>query len=129
MKFFRGSVFIGFLIALASLTLPFAILPEGNHVFYGHKFILAYVSIFVAALIFVASWFKRTVTISLLSLLLAVSNLFFCVFLTVALSVFRDGHIDGVLEYGSGIYTLISSALFLLIVNGLDVYHSYKNRL
>lgn len=127
------SLFTGLCLFLSciSLTLPYSKF-EGfsfTEFFYGHEYILAFVSVFLFSLVAMASWVKRSRTVSLLGLMLSLSNLFFSVFIMVTITVFRNAHLDFEFEYMYGIWVLLFAAVSLLIVSINDVVLTYKEKL
>lgn len=120
-----------FFLACISLALPFSKF-EGlrfTEFFYGHEYILAFVSVFLFSLIAIASWVKRSRTVSLLGLLLSLSNVFFCVFIMVTITVFRNAHFDFEFEYMYGIWVLLFASVSLVIISVNDVILTYKKKL
>lgn len=113
-----------------SLTLPYSqcVIPSCDIVFYGYQYPLAYVSVLMLLLVTIVSFVKRSVTISLLGLLFALSNFFFTIFLMVFVSFYNDGLFDSIMELGSGVYLNLIFAVFILVIGVIDIYKSYKKK-
>lgn len=113
-----------------SLTLPYSqcVIPSCDIVFYGYQYPLAYVSVLMLLLVTIVSFVKRSVTISLLGLLFALSNFFFTIFLMVFVSFYNDGLFDSIMELGSGVYMNLIFAVFILVIGVIDIYKSYKKK-
>jgi len=131
MKNVHLSLVLSLLAVVFSLTLPYSscVNPGCNLVVYGFQSPLAYISVVMILLTTIASFVKRSVTISLLGLLFSLSNFFFLIFLIVVVSFFKQGMINYEMQLGSGIYVNLAAACFVLLVAVNDTYSSYKKKL
>ncbi|NRA12074.1 MAG: hypothetical protein HRT57_08995 [Crocinitomicaceae bacterium] len=130
MKNLRFITAVGFILAFSSLAMPYSKFEEGDQIeiLYGYEYILADVSLIMFLFIVISSWAKRTRTVSLLRLLLSLSNFFFCIFILIAMTVFRDAHSMFETEYMNGVLFLLFAGISLVFVSGIDVYQTFKRK-
>ncbi|MFT6246513.1 MAG: hypothetical protein ACJAXI_003293 [Crocinitomicaceae bacterium] len=128
LKFLTTSCLI---IACASLAMPYSKFLELGYtdIFYGHDYVLTWVSMFMFFLITLVSWVKRSRTVALLGLLLSMSNIFFSIFIMITMTVFRSAHSNFEFEYMNGMWVLLFAAVSVLIASVFDVVQTFKKNL
>ena len=119
------------IIACASMAMPYSKYLELGYteILYGHGYVLTWVSIFILFLITLVSWVKRSRTVSLLGLLLSMSNMFFSIFIMITMAVFRSAHYNFEFEYMNGMWVLLFAAVSILIASVIDVTQTFKKNL
>lgn len=120
------------LLALIALMLPFTVIDYGSVefdiVYYTYENSFIYINEAIILVIAILSLVKRTVNIALLGLMFSIANMFFIFLIFVSISVFRGANFNGVFEFRSGAYLLLSLAPFLVYIAAMDVYQAYKKR-
>jgi hypothetical protein len=119
------------IIAFTSLAMPYSKYLEFGYteILYGHGYILSWVSMFIFFLIALVSWLKRSRTVSLLGLLLSMSNMFFSIFIMITMTVFRSSHSNFEFEYMNGMWVVLFAAVSILIASVIDVTQTFKKNL